>query len=204
LIKKIISLMLSIKIIKLLIIKFLNKNKYLIIKSEFVNLKTNIGNSVTIMEGCVTDHLTTIGDYCYLGRYCYLTKVNIGNYCSIANNVSIGQGEHDLNKVSTNSIFYENAFEELTKNDCEIGNDVWIGVDSIIRRGVRIGNGAVIGANSVVTKDVPPYAIVAGSPAKVIRYRFEEEKIKLIENSKWWIFAPSEVKKIFQELEKND
>lgn len=203
-IKKIISLMLSIKIIKLLIIKFLNKNKYLIIKSEFVNLKTNIGNSVTIMEGCVTDHLTTIGDYCYLGRYCYLTKVNIGNYCSIANNVSIGQGEHDLNKVSTNSIFYENAFEELTKNDCEIGNDVWIGVDSIIRRGVRIGNGAVIGANSVVTKDVPPYAIVAGSPAKVIRYRFEEEKIKLIENSKWWIFAPSEVKKIFQELEKND
>lgn len=203
-IKKIVSLILSIRIIKLVTLRCLNKNKYIIIKSEFVNLKTNIGNNVTIMEGCVTDHLTTIGNYCYIGRYCYLTKVNIGNYCSIANNVSIGQGEHDLHKISTNSIFYENTFDELTKKECEIGNDVWIGVDSIIRRGVKIGNGAVIGANSVVTKDVPPYAIVAGSPAKIIRYRFEQEKIKLIENSKWWIYAPYEAKNIFQELEKND
>ncbi|MFW2555403.1 CatB-related O-acetyltransferase [Aliarcobacter butzleri] len=153
------------------------------------------------MEGTVTDHLTDIGSYCYIGRYCYLTKVKIGNYCSIANNVSIGQGEHNLNKISTNSIFYENAFEELTKDDCEIGNDVWIGVDSIIRRGVKIGNGAVIGANSVVTKDVPSYAIVAGSPAKIIRYRFEQDKMELIENSKWWRTSPLEVKKIFKELE---
>lgn len=78
--------------------KLINNAKSLIIKSEFVNLKTNIGTHVTIMEGSVTDHLTIIGDYCYIGRYCYLTRVSIGNYCSIANNVSIGQGEHDLNK----------------------------------------------------------------------------------------------------------
>jgi virginiamycin A acetyltransferase len=190
-----------IKIVKIFVFKLINKKKSLIIRSQFVNLKTNIGNNVTIMEGTVTDHLTSIGDYSYIGRYCYLTKVKIGNYCSIANNVSIGQGEHNLNKISTNSIFYENAFKELTKNDCEIGNDVWIGVDSIIRRGVKIGNGAVIGANSVVTKDVPPYAIVAGCPAKIIRYRFEQEKINLIESSKWWIFPPSEAKNIFQMLE---
>jgi len=153
------------------------------------------------MEGSVTDHLTSIGNYCYIGRYCYLTRVKIGNYCSIANNVSIGQGEHDLTKISTNSIFYDNAFTELTKGDCEIGNDVWIGVDSIIKRGIKIGNGAVIGANSVVTKDVPPYTIVVGSPAKIIRYRFDESKIKLIEDSKWWTIPYSDAKKIFQDME---
>jgi virginiamycin A acetyltransferase len=190
-----------IKTIKLLTLMLINKGEFLIIKSEFVNLKTNIGSNVTIMEGSVIDHLTNIGDHCYIGRYCYLTKVNIGNYCSIANNVSIGQGEHDLNKISTNSVFYENAFKELTKNECEIGNDVWIGVDSIIRRGVKIGNGAVIGANSVVTKDVPPYAIVVGSPAKIIRYRFEQGKIQLIESSKWWNLNLKEAKNKLIELE---
>nr|WP_283240778.1 CatB-related O-acetyltransferase [Campylobacter sp. RM9328] len=179
----------------------MNRNKYLIIKSEFVNFKTRIGNNVTIMESCVTDDFTAIGNYCYIGKYCYLTKVNIGNYCSIANNVSIGQGEHDLSKIFTNSIFYENAFEELTKNCCEIGNDVWTGVDSIIKIGVKIGNGAVIGANSVVTKDVPSYAIVVGSPARILRYRFEQKKIAIIENSQWWISPPSEAKNIFQRLE---
>ncbi len=84
-IKKIISSILVIKPIKLLVFKFIHKGKSLVIKSEFVNLKTNIGNNVIIMEGSVTDHLTNIGDYCYIGRYCYLTKVKIGNYCSIAN-----------------------------------------------------------------------------------------------------------------------
>ena len=130
-------------------------------------------------------------------------ELKIGNYCSIANNVSIGQGEHDLTKISTNSIFYDNAFTELTKGDCEIGNDVWIGVDSIIKRGIKIGNGAVIGANSVATKDVPPYTIVVGSPAKIIRYRFDESKIKLIEDSKWWTIPYSDAKKYFKIWKQN-
>lgn len=204
-IKRIIRYTINIKQIKLLVLKYINREKLLIVKSEFVDLKTNFGYGVTVMEGSVTDHLTSIGNNCYIGRYCYITKTNIGNYCSIANNVSIGQGEHDLTKISTNSIFYKNTFNELTKDDCRIGNDVWIGVDSIIRRGVIIGNGAVIGANSVVTKDVPPYAIVVGSPAKIIRYRFDESKIRLIEDSNWWTRTADEAQKIFNKIEaRND
>ena len=200
-IKKILTLFIKIKLIRFLVLKLRNKGKNLTLRSDTINLRTKINHHTTIMEGTVTDHLTEIGKYCYIGRYCYLTKVKIGNYCSIANNVSIGQGEHDLSRISTNSIFYDDAFNQLTQNDCEIGNDVWIGVDSIIKRGVKIGNGAVIGANSVVTRNVPPYAIVVGSPAKILRYRFENEKIELIEKSQWWQTSPLEAIKIFKELE---
>ena len=86
---------------------------------------------------------TLIGTVGFTGR----------EYVSIANNVTIGAGEHDLNKISTSSLFYDNAYDVLTEKDCIIGNDVWIGVDSIIRRGVTIGNGAIIGANSFVNQD---------------------------------------------------
>lgn len=200
-VKKFLSLLLNIEFIKLLVLLYVNRGKSLILKSKFIHLQTTINHNTTIMEGSTTDHLTTIGSYCYIGRYCYLTKVKIGNYCSIANNVSIGQGEHDLNKISTNSLFYENPFEELTQKDCEIGHDVWIGVDSVVKRGVTIGNGAVIGANSVVTKDIPPYAIAIGSPAKVIKYRFDQQKINMIEKSKWWKLSSKEAKIIFKDLE---
>jgi virginiamycin A acetyltransferase len=88
--------------------------------------------------------------------------------------------------LSTSSIFYDDILQELTKGNCEIGNDVWIGVDSIIKRGVKIGDGAVIGANSVVTKDVLPFAIVAGSPAKLLRFRFDQSTIDEVTASNWW------------------
>jgi len=152
------------------------------------------------MEGTVTDDCTSIGSYCYIGRYCYLTKVEIGNYCSVANNVSIGQGEHQLNNISTSSFFYGSPYEELTEKDCLIGNDVWIGVDSIIKRGVTIGDGAVIGANSVVTHDVPAFAIAVGSPARIIRYRFDEEKRNEILASAWWKFELAEAKNRIKRL----
>lgn len=97
--------------------------------------------------------------------------------------------------VSTSPIFYEgkNGFNkhfsnipaEINKN-VVIGNDVWIGEAVFINDGVKIGSGAVIGAHSVVTKDIPPYAIVAGAPAKILRYRFDEETIKHLLESRWW------------------
>ena len=138
------------------------------------------------MDNTEVDFSSSIGKYCYIGKNCFITKANIGNYCSIANNVSIGQGEHCTSRISTSSLFYEDTYEVLTSKDCTIENDVWIGVDAIILRGVLIGNGAIIGANSVVTKNVPPFAIVVGSPAAIIRYRFNNTQIGKILKSKWW------------------
>jgi len=201
---RLLKLIASLKYIKLLLLKVIYVKKGVCIKSPFFNYETKILHDSTIMEGTVTDHATSIGSYCYIGRYCYLTKVSIGNYCSIANNVSIGQGQHALDDVSTSSLFYGNSYEDLTKEDCVIGNDVWIGVDSIILRGVEIGNGAVVGANSVVTKNVPPFAIVVGSPAKIIKYRFDDAKIQRIESSKWWMFKFKQAKEIIFEIKAHD
>ena len=137
----------------------------------------------------------TIANYTYLGDHNSFCNVQIGSFCSIASYCSIGGGNHDYSRVSTSPIFEEgkNVFRlnlgKMSKPKQEkvfIGNDVWIGENVFIKPGINIGDGAVIGAHSVVTKNVPPYAIVAGCPAKVIKYRFDEQTIKKLEEIKWW------------------
>ena len=143
-------------------------------------------NNVEVLNNSSIDATCHIGSYTYIGCSTHITKSNIGRYCSIANNVSIGQGEHPVNRISTSSKFYSNPWETLTAGDCEIASDVWIGVDAVILRGVRIGIGAVIAANAVVTKDVPAFAIVGGVPARLMRYRFTDAKQRIILESRWW------------------
>ena len=132
------------------------------------------------------DKTSSIGSYTYVGSNTNITKSNIGRYCSIANNVSIGQGEHCLTSISTSVKFYDDPWRTLTKDDCEIASDVWIGVDAVLLRGIKVNFGAVIAANAVVTKDVPAFAIVGGVPAKLIRYRFSVDKQQAILKSRWW------------------
>lgn len=129
---------------------------------------------------------TQIGDYSYIGYDCFITKTEIGRYVSIANGVQIGQGEHDLSRISNSSSFYDEPYNVLTEQKCIIESDVWIGAGSIIRRGVTIGTGAIIGANSFVNKDIPPFAIAVGSPAKIVRYKFSPSQMSMILYSKWW------------------
>jgi tetratricopeptide (TPR) repeat protein/cellulose synthase/poly-beta-1,6-N-acetylglucosamine synthase-like glycosyltransferase/serine acetyltransferase len=159
--------------------------------------------NIQIMSGTQVSADTRVGDHTYIGYHCSITRSVIGRYCSIANHVSIGQGEHDVNRISTSSLFYENPYQELTRGDCIIGNDVWIGVDSIIKRGVTIGDGAVIGANSFVSRDIPAYAIAAGSPAKIIRFRFSPEIIASIKASNWWNYELEQAKQIIHQLEEH-
>jgi len=153
------------------------------------------------MKDVVIDASSSIGSYTYIGKSSFITRSTIGRFCSIANNVSIGHGEHHLNRISTSSLFYADPWQELTREECLIESDVWIGVDAIILRGVKVGVGAVIAANAVVTRDVPPFAIVAGVPARILRYRFSEAKQQQILASKWWEQSLEQAAVIFKQLE---
>ena len=134
---------------------------------------------------------STIGYYSSIGRFSKIDSCEIGRFTSISWDVTIGATSHPLNYLTTHAFPYtkrigfvqeDNKMNLITK----IGNDVWVGCNSVILPGVIIGDGAVIGAGSVVTKDVPSYAIVGGVPAKIIRYRFNEEYINLLKKIRWW------------------
>lgn len=138
-----------------------------------------------------------IGRYSYIGHDSVFQYCTVGSFCCVGPYVLCGLGIHPLNKyVSNSQTFYRNPAPCLTLLEetrfheesipVHIGNDVWIGARAMILDGVSVGDGAVIGAGAIVTKDVPPYAIVAGVPAKIIRYRFSEDIINKLLTIKWW------------------
>lgn len=146
-----------------------------------------------------------IGFATYIASYSKIFKCKIGRYCSIGQKVQVVFGNHPTKFfVSTHPSFYStitpvnfsyvntNKFDEYTFTDSskkyfvEIGNDVWIGYQALIMSGVKIGDGAVIASGAVVTKNVPPYAIVGGVPATIIRYRFEKADVNFLLNLQWW------------------
>lgn len=152
----------------------------------------------------------TMGRYSYMGKNNSVTNASIGSFCSIASYCAIGGGAHDLSTVSTSPVFRKerNGFGKnlgslstSINKPVVIGNDVWIGEAVFINDGLTIGNGAVIGAHSVVTHDVPPYAIVAGAPAKLLRYRFAPEIIQQLEKSDWWNLDEDTLKKLSDSME---
>lgn len=158
-------------------------------------INSNIHRTAKINSGAtIVDSM--IGRYSYT---CYddeIVNCEIGQFCSISDEVVIGGAEHPMEWVSTSPVFqnvkHSGPKRKFAKFDFEgikstiIGNDVWIGKRAIIKAGVRIGDGAVVGSGSVVTKDVPPYAIVGGVPAKIIRFRFDDDIIKELLQSEWW------------------
>ncbi|WP_196756926.1 CatB-related O-acetyltransferase [Gluconobacter oxydans] len=131
---------------------------------------------------------------------------SIGRYCSVAAGVEFGFAEHPVSWLSTSSFTYEAGFSsyhpgepfgfsslqakplpaEKKRDKIVIGNDVWIGAKSYIRNGVILGDGCIVGAYSVVTKDVPPYAIVVGNPARIVKFRFPEQTIARLLATRWW------------------
>jgi len=162
-----------------------------------------------------------VGQFSYVGYGASIVNCSIGSYCSIADDVHIGGGAHPLVHVSTsptfhsgnnvlNKVFYPHHFEPSRKT--KIYSDVWVGYGAIIKTGVTIGTGAVVGAGSVVTKDVPPYEIWAGNPAKKIRSRFPPNVVEKLLASNWWEMpdewvahhAPlfSDVEKFLEEVER--
>lgn len=139
---------------------------------------------------------STIDSFSYIGGNSILVFAHIGKFCSISTDCYIGMATHTLNYKSTSPIFTSKnnglkkkwtdatVFNEYS--DVYIGNDVWIGSRVMIMGGVKIGDGAVIGAGAIVTKDVPDFAVVVGVPAKIVKYRFDQETIDKLKKNPWW------------------
>lgn len=147
-----------------------------------------------------------LGDYSYIAKNPSITDTEIGKFCSIGPNFCCGMGLHPTNGISTAPMFYstacqngitlckENLYEE--SKHTIIGNDVFIGANVFVLDGVTIGDGAVVGAGAVVVHDVPPYAVVVGEPAKVIKYRFDQDTINNLLSTQWWNLPDNEIHKV--------
>ena len=146
---------------------------------------TNVAHHAQIAD-------SKIGKRTSVGRYAKVREAEIGKYCSISWDVTIGAVSHPSERITSHAFTYREQFGICEKDimipqkKTIIGNDVWIGCNSVILSGVKVGDGAIIGAGAVVTKDVEPYSVVAGVPAHVIKYRFERNIIKKLEQMKWW------------------
>lgn len=176
---------------------------------------------ITINENCKIHGASLVGKIT-IGRFSSLwgpnldlislvdAPISIGAFCSIARNVTLQTFNHNHKKATTYYIgknFFKEKWtnERISKGGITIGNDVWVGAHSVILGGTTIGDGAVIAANSVVTKDIAPYAIVAGTPAKIIGFRFEEDIIDQLLHLQWWHWTEEEINanKAFFEEELN-
>lgn len=185
--------------LKKIIRKLLLHSRYpkaVISSSAAIDRVSQIGNYVAIFNNVKILH-SSIARYTYLQENSFVFNAEIGAFCSIGANTSIGLVNHPIDSVCTSPVFYDNSqplpkfFTQVSSTKKQykktiISSDVWIGDGVKIIEGVEIGVGAVIGAGSIVTKNIPPYAIAAGNPCRVIRNRFSEATCTALLASNWW------------------
>lgn len=177
---------------------------------EYVKKRNIIaGKNVRIHPTTDVQTNVTIGDNSYIQEHAFIRQnTHIGKYCAIAARTWIAPSQHPIDWLSINTFQYnypelgfvdpnkKKNFSTNKKIDVVIGNDVWIGLNVIIQPGVNIGDGAIIGSGAVVTRDIPPYAIAVGVPAKIIRYRFNDLIIKELLALKWWNLSIEELENV--------
>lgn len=183
--------------------KFMKKLRGKCIKNS------QIGRGAFIYSG--TDIVnSTVGRYSYIGYDCHVDNAEIGSFCSISDHVFIGGAEHPLSWASTSPMFLNvkgsGSSRRFSKYDYEcykrttIGHDVWIGHGASIKTGVSVGDGACVGSGAVVTVDVPPYAVVGGVPARIIKFRFAPDIIAQLEESQWWNLSDDELRVVGDQI----
>ena len=189
-----------------------NKISKKVVISSTARVSNSILKYYSRMKDYTELHSSKLGKYSYISQYSIVNKTKIGKFCSIANGCYIGLWEHNTD-VSTHSFYlYEHSgnfvkgYKNYDKDDIKtvIKNDVWIGANAVVMKGVTIGNGVIVGASAVVTKDIPDYAIVVGNPAKIIKYRYDKKDIKWLQKIKWWNFSRKEIKNIINHNGFND
>lgn len=176
--------------------KLRKQYRRLILDSSSRVRDTTFGDHVLISERCEL-YRSNLGSHTYVAEGTCINDSDLGKFCSIGPRSMIGLAQHPSRGfVSTHPAFYlsaphrnldfvhTNRFAGFVRTT--IGNDVWLGANTNIKGGLTIGDGAIVGAGAVVTKDVPPYAIVAGVPARIIRFRFTEDQIVRLQRFKWW------------------
>lgn len=193
--------------LSLLAFKLLKKLRLTAVRSSAVHATSKLESGTLFYH-------STMDRHSFCGYDCDIYCTDIGSFTSIANGVVIGGGRHPMEWVGMSPVFYEGRDSVKAKFSTHrrepvkrvvIGNDVWIGRSAIILAGVELGNGAVVGAGAVVTKSVPPYGVVAGNPARFIRYRFDESVVARLIASQWWTLCDETLYKLgphFNDVEK--
>lgn len=180
-----------------IVAKGLKKSRQAAITGSHVDPTSKVEPGTSFVE-------STMDRHSFCGYDCDIAFAQIGAFTSIANGVVIGGGRHPMEWVGMSPVFYEGRDSVRAKfsthkrpapEPIAIGNDVWIGRNAIVLPGVEIGHGAVVGAGAIVTRNVPPYGVVAGCPAKLVKFRFEEETIHRLLEVAWWDFSDDELRK---------
>jgi phosphonate metabolism protein (transferase hexapeptide repeat family) len=176
---------------------------------QIVNSKLGEYTELGIFNFCENMEM---GDYSYTGQFCFVQNAVIGKFANIAAMVRIGPTMHPIERPTLHHFTYrrkmfgfqdrddEQFFEKRKSRITYIGHDTWIGHGAIIMPGVRVGNGAVVGSGAVVTKDVDPYTIVAGVPARPIKKRFNDDVVEKLERIKWWDWPYEKIKQNFEDF----
>ena len=162
-----------------------------------------------ILKGAKLNNVQ-VGKYSRIGENCRLTNVKMGNFSVFSADCVAGVGQHPTDTLTYHSIFYKKGnwgwhddwvhYPEgfVEQKQITVGNDVWIGRRVILMDGITIGDGAIVATGAIVTKDVPPYAIVGGVPAKIIKYKFPQDVIDRLEAIRWWDLSDEEITRIIE------
>ena len=172
------------------------------VKASTIHKTSKIESGSTVVD-------TAFGRHSFCGYDCTIVHCGVGSFCSIASKVSIGGVMHPMEFVSTSPVFLSHRdsvrakfahHKYLPVIRTTIGNDVWIGDGVYVKAGITIGHGAVVGMGSVVTKNIAPYSIVGGNPARLIRMRFEADVIEALMRMAWWNFPDAELARIGEQF----